>query len=208
MNTLNNFLIAMRTPRKIVISRGKLLGVALALTACLAAPLWASPFFFTTGTPNGKLGALSRRPAPGKVETETADDFFLQDTTVIRSATIIGLVPVGTPLDNIKDVEVEVYHVFPLDSVVPPSNRVPSRTNSPSDVEIDTATRAKSAGTLALSATVLSTTFAVDSTVVNGINAGAGSEGPLSGEAIEITIMFTNPVILPAATTSFGQRLY
>src|SRR5262249_12640808 len=106
--TLNNFLIAMRTPRKIVISRGRLIAAVLALTAGLATPLWATPFFLTTGSPNGKLGALSRRPAPGKVETETADDFFLQETTVIRSATIVGLVPVGTPLDNIRDVEVEM----------------------------------------------------------------------------------------------------
>src|SRR6476620_11396721 len=150
MNTLKNFLIAMRTPRKIVISRGRLIGAVLALTAGLATPLLATPFFLTTGAPNGKgaLGALSRRPAPGKIETETADDFFLQETTVIRSATITGLVPAGTPLDNIRDVEVEIYHVFPLDSVTPPSNRVPSRTNSPSDVEIDTGTRARSAGTL------------------------------------------------------------
>jgi hypothetical protein len=179
----------------------------LALIACLTTPLWATPFFLTTGSPNGKLGALSRRPAPGKVETETADDFFLPETTVIRSATIAGLVPTGTPLDNIRDVEVEIYHVFPLDSVNPPSQRVPSRANSPSDVEIDIATRARSAGTLAISATVLSTNFAVDNTVVNGISAGAGNEGPLSGEAIEITITFTSPVILPAGHYFFRPEV-
>jgi hypothetical protein len=209
MNTLKNFLIAMRTPRKIVISRGRLIGAVLALTAGLATPLLATPFFLTTGAPNGKgaLGALSRRPAPGKIETETADDFFLQETTVIRSATITGLVPAGTPLDNIRDVEVEIYHVFPLDSVTPPSNRVPSRTNSPSDVEIDTGTRARSAGTLSISATVVSTNFMVDNTVVNGISAGAGNEGPFSGEAIEITITFTSPIILPAGSYFFRPEV-
>jgi len=179
----------------------------LALIACLATPLWATPFFLTTGSPNGKLGALSRRPAPGKIETETADDFFLQETTVIRSATITGLLPAGTPLDNIRDVEVEVYHVFPLDSVNPPSQRVPSRQNSPSDVEIDTATRDRSAGTLAISATVLSPSFIVDSTVVNGISAGAGSEGSFSGEAVEITITFTSPIILPAGHYFFRPEV-
>ena len=61
-----------------------------------------------------------------------------------RRATITGLVPVGTRLENIKEVEVEVYHVFPLDSAIPPSGKVPSRVNSPSDVEIDSATRAGS----------------------------------------------------------------
>src|SRR5215831_10423437 len=140
MNRFKDFLIAMRTPRKIVISRGTLIGVALAMTACLATPMWAAPFFFATGSPNGLLAALSRRPSAGKVETETADDFLLQETTVIKSATITGLIPTGTPLDSIRDVEVEVYHVFPADSDVgrtsgPPmfsTSAVPTRVNSPS----------------------------------------------------------------------------
>ena len=109
MDTLNNFLITITTPRRIVISRGRLLAVALALISCLSAPLWASPFFLKTGSPNSKLPARSHRPTPGKVETETADDFVLQETTVIRSATIAELLPAGTSLDNIRDVEVEVY---------------------------------------------------------------------------------------------------
>src|SRR5262249_38285185 len=78
--------------------------ISLALVAFLASPLWADTLFFATGSPNGALGALSQRPSPGNVETETADDFLLQETTVITHATIFGLLPVGTPLDNIKDV--------------------------------------------------------------------------------------------------------
>ena len=101
----------------------------------VATSLWAAPVSFTTGSPDGRLGAASRRASPGKLETETADDFILQQTTVINRATITGLVPLGTPLANIKEVEVEVYHVFPLDSA-PASGKVPSRANSPSDVEI------------------------------------------------------------------------
>src|SRR5205823_9125895 len=76
-------------------------------------PTRRSSDLFTTGSPDGLLGALSRRASPGKVETETADDFMLQQTTVITQAKIIGLVPLGTPLENIKEVEIEVYHVFP-----------------------------------------------------------------------------------------------
>src|SRR5262249_22645983 len=152
------------------ITRGALIGTALVVTACLATPLWAAPFFFGTGSPNGLLGALSRRAAPGKIETETAGDFALQETTIIKSATIIGLLPAGTALYNIRDVEVEVYHVFPLDSAFPPSGKVPTRNNSPSDVEIDTATRARSAGTLAISPTVLNASFPVASTVVNNLS--------------------------------------
>jgi hypothetical protein len=97
----------------------------------------------STGNPDFKLGALSRRPSSGKLETETADDFVLNQTTVITGATITGLISPATPLANITNVEVELYHVFPLDSANPDplAGKVPSRFNSPSDVEIDTATR-------------------------------------------------------------------
>jgi hypothetical protein len=207
MNRFENFLNAMRTKRKIVITRGMLIGTALALAACLATPLWAAPFFFATGNANSLLGALSRRPAPGKVETETADDFLLQETTIIKSATITGLIPSGTSLDSIRDVEVEVYHIFPLDSAFPPSGHVPLRTNSPSDVEIGTATRAKSAGTLAMSAAVLNTSFTVADTVINSLNVGAGSEGQFTGEEVEITITFTSPIILPSGPYFFRPEV-
>src|SRR6476619_976805 len=112
----------------------------------VATPALAGDFFFTTGNADGLLGALSRSDSPGKVETETADDFFLAQTTIINAATITGLV--NAPVANITNVEVELYHVFPLDSASPPSGRVLSRVNSPADVEIDGATRDGSAGTL------------------------------------------------------------
>src|SRR5499425_272016 len=118
MNRFDKFLNGMTTPRKLVITRGSLITGALLLAALLATPLWAAPFFFSTGSPKGQLGALSRRPSPGKIETETADDFVLEETTVITHATIFGLLPVGTPVDNIRNVEVEVYHIFPVDSDV------------------------------------------------------------------------------------------
>jgi hypothetical protein len=206
MNSFKKGLNAMTTPRKVVISRGGLFAGLFFLTACLATPLWAAPFFFATGSPNGLLGALSRRPSAGKVETETADDFALQVPTVITRATIFGLLPAGTPLDTIKDVEIEVYHVFPLDSA-PFSQKVPTRTNSPSDVEIETATRARSAGTLSASASVLNPAFIVNSTVVNGISVKTGGEGPLAGEEVEIDLTFTSPIILPAGSYFFRPEV-
>ena len=170
-------------------------------------PFGPLPFSSPQAAANSLLGALSRRPAPGKVETETADDFLLQETTVIKSATITGLIPSGTSLDNIRDVEVEVYHIFPLDSAFPPSGHVPLRTNSPSDVEIGTATRAKSAGTLAMSAAVLNTSFTVANTVVNNLNVGAGNEGQFTGEEVEITITFASPIILPSGQYFFRPEV-
>src|SRR5512144_995584 len=105
--------------------------VAATVTAAvwLATPAWADPFFFSTGTPDGRLGALSQPASAGHLETETADDFILAETTSIAEATVTGLLPAGTPLANISNVEVEVYHVFPKDSADPPSGNVPSRVN-------------------------------------------------------------------------------
>src|SRR5260370_38725900 len=87
--------------------------VAFSTAVWLATPACAAPFFFSTGNPDGRLGALSQPPNGGKEETETADDFILTDTTVIRGATILGLIPTGATAAGIRDVEGEGYHVFP-----------------------------------------------------------------------------------------------
>lgn len=190
------------TIRKALTLRMSLIGGLLTLGASLATPAWAASFTVNTGAPDSKLGALSRRPSAGKIETETADDFFLQQTTVIKGATINGLIPTGTPLANIFNVEVEIYHVFPLDSTTPPSLDVPSRFNSPSDVEIASATRDGSTGALSFLSTAVSPNFTVANTVVNGINklptaVATMGEGPATGDEVQITITFTNPIILP-----------
>ena len=182
----------------------------LALGMWIAASAFAAPFSFTTGNPDGLMGAASRRASPGKLETETADDFTLDQTTVIRRATIVGLVPSGTQPRDIKEVEVEVYHVFPLDSAMPPSGKVPSRANSPSDVEIGTATRAGNSGTLTFSTNVLNSNFGVGNTVVNNLKvatAPPGGEGSTAGEEVEITITFTSPIILPAGHYFFRPEV-
>jgi hypothetical protein len=173
--------------------------LAVAFTVSLP-PAWAGPFFVTTGNTDGKLGALSRSESAGKVETETADDFILTETTVINGATITGLV-INAPAAKITNVEVELYHVFPLDSVNPPSGHVLSRVNSPADVEIDAATRDGSVGTLSFAASRLNASFSVPNTVVNGINptpSKTDGEGPASGEEVQVAITFTKPILLPA----------
>jgi hypothetical protein len=200
----------MITTRRIMRSILSLAGAGLAFGMCVAASLWAADFSFTTGNPDGLIGAVSRRASPGKLETETADDFTLDQTTVIRRATIVGLVPSGTQPQDIKEVEVEVYHVFSLDSAVPPSGKVPSRANSPSDVEIGTATRAGNSGTLRFSTNVLNSNFGVGNTVVNNLKvatAPPGGEGSTAGEQMEITISFTSPIILPAGHYFFRPEV-
>jgi hypothetical protein len=76
-------------------------GAALALGFLVATPLWSADFSFTNGTSDGLMGAASRRASPGKLETETADDFTLDQTTIISRATIVGLVPSGTLPQNV-----------------------------------------------------------------------------------------------------------
>jgi len=66
---------------------------ALSIGLLTNLPAAADPFFFSTGNPDGKLGALSRRPSPGNIETETADDFVLSEPTVISRAIFHGLIP-------------------------------------------------------------------------------------------------------------------
>src|SRR5580765_1412465 len=109
---------------------------ALALVL-LGSQASADSFTFSTGNPDGKIATLARPATPGKLQTETADDFNLTQTTLINQATFTGLLPLGAPLASVINVEVELYHVFPGDSN---TNRVPAvltRANSPGDVEID-----------------------------------------------------------------------
>jgi hypothetical protein len=107
------------------------------------------------------------------------------------------LIPAGTPVSSLTRVEVEIYHVFPLDSDTVRTPNVPTRTNSPSDVEIDTATRDSSQSTLSFNATQIST-FTVANTVINGIHNPGQSEGSATGEEVGINITFNPPLFLPA----------
>ena len=184
------------------------LAAAMITAGVLATPVWAGTFSFTTGNTDGLLGALSRSESTGKIETETADDFILTETTVINAATITGLIT--APLANISNVEVELYHVFPLDSDTLRQPRVLTRVNSPADIEIDAATRDGSDGTLGFSASPLNASFSVANTVVNGINptpSTTGGEGPAHGEEVQITITFTQPIVLPAGHYFFRPEV-
>ena len=150
--------------RRLIISCIAMVTVAI----FIAMPAAADSFNFSTGNPDGLIGTLSRPSSAGQIQTETADDFVLSHPTLLNQATFFGLIPSGTPISNIVDVEIEIYHVFPADSANPPSGNVPARANSPADVEIASATRDGSAGTLSFNASVAGA-FHVANTVVNGI---------------------------------------
>jgi hypothetical protein len=185
--------------------RVSLLSAMITAAMGLATSASAASFFFTTGNTDRLLGALARSESAGKIETETADDFILSVPTVISGATITGLV-LNTDVADIANVEVELYHKFPLDSTFPPSGRVLSRVNSPADVEIDSATRDGSDGTLGFSYALQAAGVTVANTVVNGINPNpsrTGGEGPATGDQAQITITFNKPILLPAGQYFF-----
>jgi hypothetical protein len=171
----------------------------LAATALLATPAAAAPFVFSTGNPDGLIATLSRTASAGKLETETADDFVTTAaTTLITSGTFTGLLTGGATPANVNNVEIELYHVFPLESANPPDGRVLTRTNSPSDDNFAAADAALAQ--LTFTTTVLNPTFTVANTVVNGINPlpgqFTGGEGPVTGEEVQFNITFTVPFVL------------
>ena len=183
------------------------------------APAVADPFFFSTGSPDGLIATLSRTASPGKLETETADDFATTTTTVITNATFTGLLIGGAttsfkhtavkiapcyqePVVHVKDVEIELYHVVPIDSTFPPDGRVNTRVNSPSDNNFAAADAAVP-GQLTFTTKVLNggnPFTAVNSVLSGGIhtapNQFTGGQGTVTGEEVEFDVTFTTPFSL------------
>jgi hypothetical protein len=173
------------------------LAAAMACSA-LAANASAQSFSFSTGNPDGKI-AMASNPgsSPGPVERETGDDFVLNSPTKITGATFTGLV--RGDVKSVSDVVAEIYRVFPKDSKNPPSGRVPTRVNSPSDVAFDSR---DSSSNLKFSLRTLNGNFTAANSVLNGIhplpNVRTGGEGPVTGTEVAFTAEFTKPFDLPA----------
>jgi PEP-CTERM motif-containing protein len=190
-------------PRFMFVSSLALVGAVAFLPARAA----ASPIMlFSTGNPDGKIATLSRpATAFGGLETETADDFILGQNALVSGATFVGLLPTGALLSSITGIEIELYHVFPVDSVSPPDGRVVTRTNSPSDNQF--AAFDSALGQLSFSANVLNPSFTAANSVVNGIHASpnqfTGGEGAVTGEEVQFTITFTTPFFVGATDHDF-----
>jgi hypothetical protein len=181
--------------------------VALSVGLFTALPAAADPFSFSTGAVTNLMATASRPSTGAPFEIESADDFAVTSETKITSATFTGLVTGSTP--TIGDVVVQIYEVFPNLSNVgrtsgPPTfstNNVPTRVNSPSDVELDD--RSISGGDLTLTTHVVSPTF----TALNSVQPGGiptpfvtstGGNGPVTGQEVEFDVTFTTPFDLPA----------
>jgi hypothetical protein len=187
--------------------RSAALWAALLVSTALSAPAFADAFFFTTGGPNGLIATASRPgPATGvNQETESADDFLLPQEGIITGARFTGIIlpPPGVPLSSISQVVVEIYRVFPNDSDVartsgPPTfstPQVPTRVNSPSDVEFDDRNSASS--NLIFTTTLLNATFSAANSVDTVIGVHAGGDGPVTGQEVQFDVTFTTPFDLP-----------
>ncbi len=188
------------------LTTAKASSIATMLGLVFALPATASPFFFSTGNPDGRMATASRPSSGGPFEIESADDFVLTSPTTLNSATFTGLIPTGSSAD---DVIVEIYRVFPKDSDVgrtsgPPTfstPQVPTRVNSPSDIEF--ASRDTAGGTLVFSTSVLAASFTASNSVQPGgihpmPGQTTGGDGPITGEEVQFNVDFSTPLSLPA----------
>jgi hypothetical protein len=157
-------------------------------------------FSFSTGDPDGLIATATRPPSSGKIETETADDFILTQKTTINTASFTGLLVGDVTTTNIPRVSVDMYRVFPNESDQTRTITVPTRTNSPGDVELDG--RDTVDNNMSFTATVVNPTFNAANSVLNGIQAApnqtTGGEGPVSGQEVRIDVTFTTPFDLAA----------
>ncbi len=164
----------------------------------MTTPAAAQSYFFGTGDPDGKMATASRGP---NSQIEAADDFITTaPTTVLTSATFTGLITGGVPLTNITEVNIDIYHVFPVDSTNPPSGHVTTRVNSPSNTEFDG--RNSTAGSLTFVPGITSGSVTAANSVLNGIhpfpNSQTLGEGSVTGQEVQFNVTFTTALSLPA----------
>jgi hypothetical protein len=171
-----------------------------------ATPVTADVFHFATNSPDGRMAAGSRPgTASGPLqEIEAADDFVTTaNITNIVSASFLGLIPTGSSVSSISQVDIELYRVFSLDSVNPPDGKVPTRVNSPSDNAFAIRDSAVP-GELLFTASLVGS-FTASNSVLNGISAPCpcppgspttGGEGPVTGQEVQFNITFTTPFTL------------
>jgi hypothetical protein len=179
--------------------------------------LQPAAFHFSTGLPDGRVATITE-PASAhnsQVEYESADDFALTTETVINRASFTGLLTGGATPDDVSNLVVEIYRVFPDDSDVgrtsgPPTfstDKVPTRVNSPSDVALDS--RDSAADELSFHPRVLSTSFTALNSVTSAdkISVGSQGNGPVTGAEVQFNVAFKVPFDLPAGHYFFVPQV-
>jgi hypothetical protein len=179
----------------------------LAMILCCPSAAGAAAFSFSTGNPDGKMAMATRPDSSGKPEIEAGDDFVLSAQTAITHATFTGLLPTS---GSVQAVDLEIYRLFPLDSNTTRAPRVPTRVNSPSDVDFQ-ARGSSSSGQLKYSTTALASSFTAANSVLNGIhpspNQTTGGEGKVTGREVTFSVTLTSPFELPAGHYFFVPQV-
>lgn len=168
----------------------------VALLLCTAAQVHAATFTFSSGNPDGKMAMATRPASSGKAEIEAADDFALTSETAITHATFTGLVPSA---GSVQLVNLEIYKIFPAESNTSRTIRVPTRVNSPSDVDFLSEDSSKSGG-VTFTVRLLSSSFTAANSVLNGIhplpNQTTGGDGAVTGQEVVISATLNKPFVL------------
>jgi hypothetical protein len=170
--------------------------------------LQPSAVVFSTGIADGRIATIAE-PANAdnsQVEFESADDFVLGTETKIGNVSFTGLLTGRATPQNVKDVVVEIYRVFPNDSDVGRTSgsptfstpQVPTRVNSPSDVAFKT--RDSSNKGLNFRSHVVTRNFTALASVssTDKISVKSAGNGPVTGEEVEFDVTFRKPLDLPA----------
>ena len=177
-----------------------------------------SAYSFSTGIPDGRAATISEPPNAhnSQIEFESADDFVVPPLgAVITNAAFTGLLTGGATLDDVSNVFITIYRVFPNDSDVtrtsgPPdfsTSQVPTRVNSPADNEIEN--RDSAAGDLTFLVKVGDTDFSVDNSVstADAIALNSGGNGSVSGEEVTFGVTFQVPLDLAGGHYFFVPKV-
>ncbi len=191
-------------PGRVAMTASVLLAVVVLFCPSAAG---AAVFSFSTGNPDGKMAMASRPDSSGKPEIEAADDFVLSAQTAITHATFAGLLPKS---GSVQAIDLEIYRVFPLDSNTARTPRVPTRVNSPSDVDFQSRSSASN-GQLRWSTAVLASSFTAANSVLSGIHPApsqtTGGEGKVTGQEVVFSVTLTSPFQLPAGHYFFVPQV-
>jgi hypothetical protein len=175
----------------------------------LEARVQPAVFLFSTGLPDGKVATISEPPNAhnANVEFETADDFVLGTETVIQRASFTGLLTGGATLNNVSNVFLTIYRVFPNDSDLTRTAAVPTRNNSPADNEIDNFDSA--VGDIHFDARLLRTSFTAQNSVSSAaaIAVNSHGSGPATGEEVQFNVTFEAKLDLPAGHYFFVPKV-
>jgi len=130
--------------------------------------------------------------------------FIAQTSAVTIAFGLLAATPAGA-IPVVNDVEIELYHVFPVDSDPTRTPNVLTRVNSPSDNNFLAADGAM--GQLTFTTTVLNPSFTVANSVFNNINPApnqfTGGQGPMTGAEVEFDVKFT-----PAFPLTPGDHIF